>query len=90
MTGTDAVGRRLRVTASIDVEVTDPAALERAALRRIDQNDSYLDEDRTDTLDEVRAAERDRVRGDVAAALLGFIDPDLIVDVDGVEISGAE
>ncbi|GAA0256404.1 hypothetical protein GCM10010492_66660 [Saccharothrix mutabilis subsp. mutabilis] len=90
MTGTDAAGRRLRVTASIDVEVTDPAALAQAALRRLDQND-YLDEDRTDALDEVRAAaERDGVRGDVVAALLELVDPYRIVDVNGVEVSGSE
>ncbi|MEU4769801.1 hypothetical protein AB0H12_41940 [Actinosynnema sp. NPDC023794] len=39
MTGTDTIVRRLRVTAAVVVEVTDPAALERAALRHVDEAD---------------------------------------------------
>ncbi|MBY8851316.1 hypothetical protein K7G98_24455 [Saccharothrix sp. MB29] len=80
MTGTDAIVRGLRVTASV-VEVTDRAALERAALRRVDGTD-YDVGDTGRTVDEVRAGERERVRGDVGAALSELVDPFLMVDVD--------
>ncbi|WP_051766527.1 hypothetical protein [Saccharothrix syringae] len=89
MTGTDATGRRLKVTAEVLIEVTDPAALEPAALRRIDQADYCLD-DTGQTLEQVRADEREVVRGDVEAALLEVVDPFLMVEVDGVEVSGSE
>jgi hypothetical protein len=38
----------------------------------------------------VRAGERERVRGDVGAALPELVDPFVVVDVDGVGGSGAE
>ncbi|ONI91291.1 hypothetical protein ALI22I_09505 [Saccharothrix sp. ALI-22-I] len=89
MTGTDAIVRRLRVTVAVVVEVTDPVALERAALRHIDEVD-YCVDDIGPSVDEVRAEERDRVRGDVEGALLELVDPYLMVDVEGVEFSGSE
>jgi hypothetical protein len=70
MTGTDTTGRRLRITATVIVEVTDPEALEYDALRHIDRTDYDVDVvvERGRTVDDVRAAERDYVRGDAAAA----------------------
>ncbi|WP_158854650.1 hypothetical protein [Saccharothrix deserti] len=90
MTGTDTTGRRLRITATVIVEVTDPEALEHAALRHIDRTDYGVDDEPGRTVDDVRAAERDYVRGDAAAALLELADPYMMVDVEGVEISGSE
>ncbi|MFJ5984540.1 hypothetical protein [Lentzea sp. NPDC092896] len=91
MVDDDAVaGRRFKVTAQFEVDVADPAALERAALAYIDGMVFALDEDSEQAQEQLRAAERDDVAGDSAAALSLLLDLDAVVDVEGVEVGDAE
>ncbi|MDX8141332.1 hypothetical protein SK854_04355 [Lentzea sp. BCCO 10_0061] len=91
MVDDDAVaGCRLKVTAEFEVDVADPAALERAALAHIGGMVFALDDDSEEAQEQLRAAERDVVAGDSAAALSLLLDLDAVVDVDGVEVGGAE
>ncbi|MFC3897982.1 hypothetical protein ACFOWZ_41500 [Lentzea rhizosphaerae] len=86
----DAMARRqFTVTAEIELDVVDAAALERAALAYIDEMVFAVDDDSEQAQEELRAAEREDVAGDPAAALSLLLDPDAIVEVDGVEVGGA-
>ncbi len=59
--------RRLTINAEVTVEVTDADALEAEALRRVAVAEFVADADHS--VEDIRAAESDDVRGDVAAAL---------------------
>ena len=77
--------RRFKVNAELTVEVTDTAALEQTALGQVAATEFSREPGRS--ADEVRAAVRDDVRGDVAAALSWVTDADAIVVTDtGIQI----
>ncbi|MFD9736245.1 hypothetical protein [Umezawaea sp. NPDC059074] len=81
-------GRRFKVSAEIELDVIDSAALERAALAYVDEMVFVVDEDSEQAQEELRDAEREGVVGDPAAALSLLLDPDAVVSVEGVEVGG--
>ncbi|MEU4445732.1 hypothetical protein AB0K14_30705 [Actinosynnema sp. NPDC050801] len=87
MTEAGANVRRLKLTAEVFVDVVDEAALTQAALLHVDEATYVVGRGSDETVEDVRAAERERVRGGVASALqeLVYAD-DLVVDVDGVQV----
>ncbi|AHH98600.1 hypothetical protein [Kutzneria albida] len=90
MAGSDTNKRRLKVTAEVLVDVTDPAALKRAALQHIDELSYVVPEGEEEAHERELATERDEVRDDAAAALQAMIDPDLMVpEGKGVDVHGA-
>ncbi|MEU4162943.1 hypothetical protein [Actinoplanes sp. NPDC026670] len=84
----DEARRRFTITAEVLVEVTDAAILRRAVLERVAEAGFVADGDRS--ADQVRAAERDAVHADDAAALDWVLYADAIVEnVVGVEVVGS-
>jgi hypothetical protein len=81
--------RRIKVSAEAVFEVTDPAAVERAALASIEQA-SFAGEERSAA--EIVAEEQDAVRGDLVEAISWLAEPmDMVpLDVSGVEPVGSE
>jgi hypothetical protein len=80
--------RRFTIHSDVTVDVTDAAALEKAALHRVADAGFLADGDRT--ADEVRAAERDDMQTDLAAALDWVIYAEAIVETGvGVEVVGS-
>ncbi|USX55612.1 hypothetical protein [Lentzea sp. HUAS12] len=90
MTGNELTPRRkFIVSAEIELEVADVAALERAALEYIDGMVFVLDDSFGQEEDDLRAAERDDVADNPAAALSLLLDLDPVIDVRGVESHGS-
>ncbi|MBY8340432.1 MULTISPECIES: hypothetical protein [Streptomyces] len=79
---TEETSRFVRLRVDLVIEVDDPAAVTKAALRRIaDENDLPADE---------RARAEDAVTEDTAEALAYLVDPfDLVNEVPGVELAQA-
>jgi hypothetical protein len=91
MVDAEAGRRRVRVTASVIVEVTDESALESEALEHVDTAEYFVVEGSGLSVDEVRAAEREAVLGDPVAAIETLVDPfDLMESVRNVESLEAE
>lgn len=75
---------RIRIKAEVTFEITDPGALELAALRSIDETEFSVPEG--SALEEVQEEERKRVRGDPSGAAAWLADPSKILDDEpGVE-----
>lgn len=70
---------RITIIAEIVLDVTDPAALERAALAAIDVAEFGVVETGANVAS-VRDAEAEEVRGDPVAALSWLIDPERTVE----------
>jgi hypothetical protein len=85
----EPTARRIKVSTEAVFEVTDPAAVERAALDSIEQT-GFADDGRS--VAEIIAEEQDAVRGDLVEAISWLAEPMAIVpsDVPGVEAVGAE
>lgn len=65
--------RRVRVNAEVVIEITDETALEHEAVADIDSTEFSVDGDTV--VEDVRAEEREWVRGDPAAAVQWLVDP---------------
>ena len=77
--------RRVKVTVEAIVEITDEAALEQAVFAAIDATEFHTDE--STTPEQVRAAEREEVRGNAVAAVGWIADPfGVMPDVAGIEV----
>jgi hypothetical protein len=80
---------RVRISAEVPFEITDVAAIERAALNRIDSAEFSASVEHS--AEEIRIEERASVRGDREGALLWLIDSEsLLPDLDGVSAEGSE
>jgi hypothetical protein len=86
---TEPAARRIKVSTEAVFEVTDPAAVERAALDRIERTGFAAD---GRPVAEIIAEEQDAVRGDLAEAISWLAEPMAMLpsDVPGVEAVGAE
>ncbi|MFI0469167.1 hypothetical protein ACH347_34270 [Saccharopolyspora sp. 5N102] len=87
MTGDQRAVRHVKVTAEAIFEITDEAAVERAALDDIAQT-SFVSHETS--VAEIAAEEQEHVRGDLTAAVSWLADPELMIslDVPGIECSG--
>ncbi|RRO17036.1 hypothetical protein EIL87_12235 [Saccharopolyspora rhizosphaerae] len=87
MTEGEITVRRVRITAEAIFEVTDPAAVEHAALDDIASSEFNVSEG--ETQDEAVESERDEVRGDLAAAVSWLADPMRMIssDIPGIDAS---
>ncbi|HEY7594974.1 MAG TPA: hypothetical protein VH969_17615 [Actinophytocola sp.] len=83
----EPAARRIRVSAEAVFDVTDPAAVERAAVERIQQAEISQFGGSPDELD---ADEREAVRGDLVKAISWITEPHEMVALSGVEPVEAE
>lgn len=79
--------RKIRISAEAVVEVTDEEAVKQSALADIASTELHAGDGRN--IDSIRAAESDRVRNEVAAAIQWLADPYSVLpdDLDGAEIT---
>jgi hypothetical protein len=80
----DGNGTRIKVEVELDIEVVDAAALQRAALAKIDAMKLVVDDG--EDAEAIKDDERAEVRHGPGAALLSLLDPcDLIPDGAGID-----
>jgi hypothetical protein len=78
--------RRVKVTIEAIVDITDPRALEQAAIADIETADFWVSPDDDLTVAEVRQLEQETVRGDTVAAVQWFVDAGAVIqDQAGIE-----